>query len=381
MAATAGAFAGEVVSVPAPAPCEPSGDWCDALKNIGTVYKNKENPFIQEVKFFGRVHYQWGYTDGRINSQNFHGNGDMLRRLRFGTSVKFLNGFKATARANFVDLPAFRNVGVDYLNFDEINLEYKFGGDILGFEDVTVGYGRYKVAFGGEEHTSSKKIKTIERSELNNRFAPARSTGAKIMADRNDISYTLGVFSTEFDLEDFAGWSQGQAYLASMEFEAGEGDVILDFLYVDADRNEDQTFGYEWAASATYDRDFGSFELFANATFGELHTGNEVYGVVIMPSKELIEDKLEAVLRYQYAHSDGDRISLNSRNTRNVARYEGVGGSNRPGDTLHSVYGGLNYFICDHNMKVMTGVEYQNLDGGLGRSEATTLWAAFRMYF
>ena len=52
-------------------------------------------------------------------------------------------------------------------NLNELNLEYSVG-DVAGFEDVTVGYGRYKVAFGGEESSSSKKIKTVERSNLNN---------------------------------------------------------------------------------------------------------------------------------------------------------------------------------------------------------------------
>ena len=93
VAATSGAFAGDVTVIPVSEP-EPCGDWCDTLKNIGTVYKDKENPFIQEVKFFGRAHYQWGHTDGERGRVDFDGKGGELRRLRFGTSVKFLNDLK-----------------------------------------------------------------------------------------------------------------------------------------------------------------------------------------------------------------------------------------------------------------------------------------------
>ena len=36
--------------------------------------------------------------------------------------------------------------------------------DVLGFDKAGLSYGRHKVAMGHESHTSSKKIKTVERS-------------------------------------------------------------------------------------------------------------------------------------------------------------------------------------------------------------------------
>jgi len=98
-----------------------------------------------------------------------------------------------------------------------------------------------------------------------------------------------------------------------------------------------------------------------------------------MPSYELVEDKLEAVFRYQWAHSTGDRLRLQSRNTRNVYRADGF--SDFRGDNHHSIYAGLNYFISGHNLKLMTGVEYETLDGGGVDADATTLWGAARFYF
>jgi len=378
VAATAGAFAGDVTVIPVSEP-EPCGDWCDTLKNIGSVYKDKENPFIQEVKFFGRAHYQWGQTDGEIGGADFDGDGDELRRLRFGTSVKFLNAFKLTARANYEN-GGFRDTSIRYSGFDELNLEYSVG-DVAGFEDVKVGYGRYKVAFGGEESSSSKKIKTVERSNLNNFYAPDRATGVKIEAEKNNIDFTLGVFSSEEDEEALAGWDGGIAYLAGMALEVADGDLSLDVLYNDSAEAEDDVFGYEWAASATYETEVGGFDLFTNATYGETHDGDNVYGIVIMPSKELIEDKLEAVVRYQWARSSGDDLLRpQSRNVRNVSRND-IDLNVPAGDENHAIYGGLNYFLCDHNAKLMTGVEFETVDGGATDSDATTFWLAARMYF
>ena len=151
LAATAStAVAGDSVSskdIIAPTPA-PSGSWCESLQSIGTVYSNKSNPFIQEVKFFGRAQYQWGYTDGEYAGVDFDGNGDEIRRLRLGTSVKFLNGFKFKGNVNLED-GGFRHHSLDYHSFDEFYLSYTFG-DVAGFEDVSVSYGRHKFAFSHE---------------------------------------------------------------------------------------------------------------------------------------------------------------------------------------------------------------------------------------
>ena len=351
-----------------------SGNWCESIGDLGTVYKSKDNPWIQEVKFFGRAHQQWGYTDGSDNGNDFSGHGDELRRLRFGTSVKFLNGFKVLARANFED-GGFRHTHIDYDGFDELYLDYTFGN--LGVaEDFTLGYGRYKLGFGGEEFESSKKIKTIERSLLNNTYAGDRVTGARSTFSINSVDYTLGVFTSDSDPETFGTWDGGVFYHLGAQF----GGFNLQGIFNDSDEVQDEVLGYEWAVSLTYETEVGRFDLFTNATYGEDHDGNAVYGVVIMPSTELIEDKLEAVFRYQWAHSDDDGVLRpQSRNVRNVASRDGV---NLPrGDNNHNLYAGLNYFICEHYAKAMLGVEYEINEGDFADTDATTVWGALRFYF
>ncbi|MDB4412417.1 OprO/OprP family phosphate-selective porin [Akkermansiaceae bacterium] len=389
-ATTLSAFAGDMAVTP-PAPVN-NGNWCNALQDVGTLYKNKSNPYIQEIKFFGRAHYQFSYTDGENNGQDFHSDGGELRRLRFGTSVKFLNGFKLLGRVDLED-GDYRDDKLGYAGFDELYLSYS-AGDLGAFEDVTFTYGRVKVLQGGEEHMSSKKIKTIERSNLNNTFAPNRATGFSASAKLGNVNYSAAIFSTDDDREALGDWNEGLAYYASAQFDGLGGEITADFIYSDTSAGEENAIGSDWAASLTHQSTMGNWDLFLNATYGKTDNNDAVYGVVVMPSTFLIEDKLEAVVRYQYAASDAvDGFSINDRNVRNAAGAHRLNTQIASGDENHTLYAGLNYYLCDHNAKVMVGVEYETLDGGTAADpvggtaadpvdlEATTLWAAFRMYF
>lgn len=357
-----------------------SPEWAKTLKNMGKVYSNKESSFVQEVKLFGRAHYQWNYSDGESADQEFDGDGDELRRLRAGASIKFLDGFKALARLNLEE-GGFDDTDLGYDNFDELYLEYK-QKDWMGFDSATVGYGRYKLLFGGEEHQSSKRIKTIERSAINNRFGSNRPTGLQVKAKRGDVDYILGVWSAEFERETWAGWDEGVVLQGSAEFTAAEGNVILDVVYADDADNEDSIFDYDWATSLTYNRSFGKYNVLANATVSE-DGGADPVGIVLLPTFYLIPNKLEAAFRYQWSHATGDGNaprSSSSRGIRRVARNEGV--PTGAGDDYHAVYAGLNYYVAGDNLKFMTGLEYEQIDGDSATElDGISFWLAVRTYF
>ncbi len=354
-------------------------DWKDTLKNAGKVYSSDDG-LVQEVKLFGRVHYQYNYSDGESAGQNFSGDRDELRRLRLGMSVKFLDGFKALARWN-VDEQGFKGTAAVYDSWDELYIDYS-KKDIAGFDKASIGYGRYKLLFGGEEHQSSKKIKTIERSAINNRFGSRRPTGVNINLERGDVEYIVGIWSTELELEHWAGWSEDVAYQFSATMPAADGELILDFIYADGDGQLLTPFNYDYAGSVTYTRDFGGVNVMANATASKAFD-RDPWGFVIIPSFYIIEDKLEAAFRYQYASVDTDLgvpRSSGSRGLRRVALAEGVGTGN--GDEYQALYAGLNYFVAGHNLKFMTGVEYEDISNSADRElDGVTLWAAVRAYF
>ena len=295
--------------------------------------------------------------------------------------IQFLDGFTLSSSVNF-EQSEFRDSSIRYDGFDQLTLEYDFG-DLGAFKKFNLGYGRYKLGFGGEEGTSSNEIKTIERSLLNNEFAGDRMTGARGTFEVGDnIDFIFGVYTTDEDLEAFGSWDGGVLYHLGSDFDALGGHVDLQAYYNDASEIENDVLDYRWAVSATYDTEIGNFDLFTNATYGEDYNGDAVYGIVIMPSTELIKNKLEAVLRYQWVYSEDGDLRPQKRNVATVATDDfGFGIELPKGTRNHNLYAGLNYFICDHNAKAMVGVEYESNDGADADTEATTLWGALRFNF
>ncbi len=369
------ALAGDVV-VEAPAPSN-NGSWCDSLNNFGEFYKNDNASFIQEMKFFGRFQWQAGRVDGDdFSGESVNDDFTEIRRLRLGTQVKFFNQFKLKVEANLEEGgPNDHEFGYDGL--DVAKLSYSVG-NIMGFEDVALTYGRQKFKFSQEAHNSSKKIKTIERSNISNFFYGSyRPTGLTVSGKKGGVKSTFSVFSTDID-DELAQWGEGLAYYGNLQFDAAGGNVNLDFIYNDVDADEVNLFsGFEWAASAAYTTEVGAWEIMANVLYGESQDGDAAYGLVLMPSTFLIDDSLEFVARYQYAGADNDDLSLTSRYAKRAG-----GDIGDKGNENHTLYAGLNYYLCGNSSKVQVGVEYETMEQKDGDdADATTLWAAYRMYF
>lgn len=401
IAALGTALAGPEPAAEISAPPVSNGDWCKSLKDFGKFYSNSSDPFIQEMKIFGRFQAQYAHVDGDdINGDSFSGDFDTIRRFRLGTKIKFFNNFTLLGRANLVS-DRRHSGGVrdfDYQSWDELKLSYTLK-DVAGLDSLTASYGRHKIAMGHESHTSSKKIKTVERSAISNKIYGNRYTGLTLQAKKGDWIGTFGFLSLD-STNGIGNWDHGEAIYLSSSHKLSCGTLVFDFFYnLDTDKSIGMTgydevgVGYQWAASVSYETQVGNWNLVLNAIYGDNgdsdyqsssnRTGN-FYGFVVMPSTYLIEDKLEFVARYAYQASSEDQgIRTNSRYFR--ANNGGAVNSGR-GDEHHSIYAGLNWYLCGHNSKFMFGVEYETLDtpnagGTENDADATTLWAAYRMYF
>jgi len=354
---------------------------CDALKSIGKLYKNKSNPFIQEVKFFGRAHYQYGYVDGsEAPSEGY----SEWRRVRMGSQIKFGQYFSVMVRANLENGGA-NNHSFEFGGYDETKIGFDIAKafDNSYFDEASFTFGRHKINMGEDVHVSSKKIKTVERTALTGKIRPDNSTGGAFNLKKGDWEGSFGVFTaaegdTEALFDDFG--SEKYIYVSST-FGLESGDLIFDFiLNPDADE-ADSDYTNNWAASVAYRTEIKDWDFAANVVLGDTESSNTdreglFYGLVLQPSKFIIEDKLEFVGRYYFQASDGSEgIRANSRYSR-----DGLGNSGR-GDFHQSVYAGLNYYLCGHNAKLMVGVEYETLDTPADDANATTLWSAFRFYF
>ncbi|MBK1792508.1 porin [Persicirhabdus sediminis] len=382
------AIAGEPVVAQAPA--ADCGDWCETLTSIGTVYKDSSNPYVQQLKFFGRYQYQVAQINGSdVDGDSFNENFTEHRRARLGAELKFLNTFKLKGNINMVSdgRPGGGDLNWGYQSFDELKLSWdaKKQFDLGGVDKLGVTYGRQKWTLSAEAHESSKSIKTVERSAISNKvYASARGTGVTVNAAKGAWSGAASVYSTT-ESDDLAGWNDGEMYLINLGYEFANGDELLfDYGYNNVDSNQDDLLDYKWATSIAYYMERGRFEFMANAIYGDNGDQGEdrdgsFYGLVLLPSYWLVEDTLEAVGRYSYSgSSESEGIRTNSRYFR---RDHGADVNSGRGDSLHSIYAGVNWYLCGNASKVMLGVEYDNLSTPNGDADATTLWAAYRMYF
>ncbi len=367
-----------------------AGDFCKTLEEFGNIYKDKDNPYIQEVSVFGRIHAQYAYVDGSdVDGNDFNYDFEEIRRFRAGLKIKFLNDFQIKGSVNLEDdrKPQGQSRKFGYEDFDKFTLSYKMS-DVLGLDKLSITYGRHIIRVGQEAHTSSREIKTVERAAITGKVYGGRYTGVSLTGTRGEVEGTLGFYS--LDDSDFIGnWDAGNAIYMSTEFEAFGGDLILDLFYnLDQGSTDDEIgVGYEWAASAGWSGEIYDWDLAVNFIVGDNGADSKgeregaFYGFIVMPSKDIIKDKLEFVTRYQFQGStENQGIRLGSRYIRR-SEQGGTDLDGGRGKAHHSLYTGLNYFLCDQQCKLMAGVEYETLDAVEGDADATTLWMAFRTYF
>ncbi len=146
---------------------------------------------------------------------------------------------------------------------------------------------------------------------------------------------------------------------------------------------------YEWALAFGAEYDAGKWGLNADIIYGDngdadyngANRQDNFYGLQVTPWMWLIDEKLQLVGQYQYQGSeDSQGIRINSRYGRREVG-PGINNGGGRGDSHHSIYGGLNYYLCGHNAKIQAGVEYQTLDAVGGDLDTTTYLLAFRTFF
>lgn len=380
-----------------------SGDWCTWLQNKpGTLYKNKENPYLQEFQLEGRFQYQAAHVDGSdINNNSYHENYDEYRRVRIGAKAKFLQYFGAKVSLNMVDDTRFSGGQLDwgYIDFDEAFLSFDLGKAIgeNPFDSLTVNYGRQKFTMGHESHTSSTKLYTVERSAISNKiYGSYRPTGFSVDATKGDWSFAGAVYSSTVDGEDneaFNWYQDSVIYYANAGYKVSDELTLgFDFTYNDANEESGQNsvMDYVWATSLNAQYDAGQWGVIGDLIYGDNggqrlnhdpeRSGN-FYGVVVMPYYWLIKDKLQLVGQYYYQGSEKDEgVRANSRYDRaNIPSTNDVNSGR--GDSQNVFYGGLNYYLCGQNIKFQGGIQYQAMDTPGGTYDDVTYVIAFRSYF
>ena len=373
---------------PSAAPSEPAtasedvdnrfyADTFDTIWGVPTLYKDKENPYIQELSLFGRL--QWQHM--RAYTDRGDGTLDLWRRARVGAKLKFLEQFelKANVRFNLNGGPLDT-----YIGLDEATFAWKPS------KEFNLALGKQKIKFGYEESTSSKKILTVERSVIANTLAPGKPTGAQAYGDVGPWSYRTGIWAGDVQKE-FTQFDEGYGIFGSVGYDFTEHTDVLDalgwrldyFYNSDLDNSQFAPYTHQLATSVNIEK--GRVGLINDWLVGTGDDPGDVWGVVVMPYWDVLKNTpvgdFQLVARYEHTDGDADTVRALSR----VARIAPDIVDGGRGDNLDALYLGLNWYLYEHKLKLMTGVEWFDLSDTKARNGDDVSGHAFffaaRMYF
>jgi len=325
--------------------------FCD-LWDLATLYKDDENPFIQEFKLRGRYQGQYHWLD----SEQGDDNGWEDRRSRFGFDAKLFDK-KIEVR-------------LDAQSSDEFDPFYN--GLVDAFikwkptKELAFTFGRQKPQIGYYDFLQSTNNQpTFERSQIFNQLRVDRVVGALAEYKTGPWFFQSGIYSNDIDLE-FGGFDAGVAFGAGVGYDFAEAtglkksEIRFDYLHSDIQAESTILNRYEDLFSGTLWLKDGPWSLVTEAFFG---TGNtpDVGGFFIQPTYDLIPEKLQLVGRYSHSSGDGADSTIAQSRYERLAPLLTDGGR---GETYNAGYLGLQYFICGDKLKLLAGAEYANQDGG-----------------
>ncbi|QIF00585.1 porin [Roseimicrobium sp. ORNL1] len=364
----------------------------DKIWGLATLYKNEENPFIQEFSLQGRIQlqYAWGSSDqGDFDSgdrpDELTWGGIEVRRWRLGFKSKILRQFKLEGQIdvnpNFELEPGANPELGDGFYRDIYDLYLTWAPN----DKFNLSIGKTKAKFFTHEYfTSSKEILVFERGLLVNQVRPAELTGVWANGKINNFVYAFGAFAGEYDPE-FGGFDAGAVFQTSVGYDFGsalgveKALVKLDWQWSTDDSNTEGPGSYEHAFSLNSNIEQGRWSVYtdAMAATGYNNVG-DVWGFMVTPAV-FVADSVQLVLRYQYAHGDNDGLRLQSRYER-LAPDLTDGGR---GEEYNAIYLGVNYYLYGHKLKLMAGTEYNDMSGGGdgGDYSGWTTLVGLRMFF
>ena len=384
----AGAFAGDYgkAIIDDKMPIEDPWTWCD-LFDYSTLYE-AESGFIREVAFNGRYHGQYISQSEDFGNASNGFNQWQHRRARVGIDIEFAGDLAFYSSINVSD-GSGSGTGLirrDFFNdFDEVVIEWTP-------DDWEIVVGKQKQKITREYSTSSKRIKTVERSHIVNEVADQKPWGVTVEREFAGFTHQVGawLYGTDggtnrggFQLprgDSRAGWS----YSAAIDV-TDETEVHFNYVYTNnsggavAPRGSapaDQGSNYEHVLALGTESDFGRLGLVTDIIFGAnrqasgaIPAGDDTWGFVFMPTYEITE-KLEAVAKYAYMDQGQNQRTQRFNVRQRVADY-------------HTFYAGLNYYICGDKLKIMGGYEYATGEEfGTGTDITSDTWMlAVRTYW
>jgi phosphate-selective porin OprO and OprP len=339
----------------------------EQLENWGRLYKelykDDDNPLMQEWWLLGRYHGQYYDAGGNVGESDGWEN----RRFRIGSQARFFE--KLTLHAQMVS-----GVDIDpfYNGFTELWSSWAFD------DSFVVSVGQQKHRFTHDRNVSSRYINTLERSMLLNMFGADYTPAVTASGKSDRFAYYTGIFSnaTGPDIgEALTHFNSGYSLLASGTYDVkeyfGTDEAFWNvcYLYSDANQNATNLNRYRDGVSTALILTRGAGSLVSEALLGTRSNNGNAFGINIQPGWFFTE-KFQLATRYQLAVADEDNGLLASR------RYDRTAGVTT-GDLYQAGYAGSNYYIASHRIKLMNGIEYANMNG----RDVWTASVAFRVFW
>lgn len=366
---------GETGKNPEPVVTEKEESVFDKIWSLATIYKNKENPIIQELKLRGRYHGQYHWLDSDQGGDDGWEN----RRSRFGFDLKVFNQFdiRVDAQSNDEFDPFYSGLVDAYIKWRPSKAF-----------NLTLGKQKPQIAYY-DFLQSTNAQPTFERSQIFNQLRVDRFVGALVEGKIGNFSYQANVGNNQVDYE-FGQFEGGVAFGAGIGYDFASllgverAEVRFDWLHSEPDYAEDTVNNrYENIFTTTLWLQEGRYGLVTELFFAEGSqdpTYGDVFGFYVQPTFDIIEDRLQLVGRYSYSSGDTERsVAAQSRYERSASEILNGG----RGKSYHSAYLGLQYFIYGDKLKVLAGAEYAKLDAGdsSGGYNGVTYLTGVRLYF
>lgn len=333
------------------------------LENLGLLYKDKTNPYLQEFWLLGRYHGHYHDTSGSSGDDS----GWEDRRVRFGFQATMFE--RLTLHAQSISGSDF---DPDYNGFTELWARWKFSDAV----NLTVGQQKHR--FTHDRNVSSRYMNYLERSQFTNMMGLDYTPAVTLLGKVGKLDYYTGFFSnaagrdmwnymTELD----SGWSYLAAFTYNLEHFLGSdtAEFYGSYLHSDANKNATNLTRFDDAVSGALILTEGPASLISEVTVGFGGKKGSAVGINIQPGYYLT-DEVQLVARYQLA------MSTESNGLSPQRRYERL--ADMPsGDLYQAIYFGINYYIADHRIKLISGLEYSNMNG----EDNITASVGFRMFF
>ena len=116
------------------------------------------------------------------------------------------------------------------------HVDLKKAWDLDEIDGFKIGFGSREINMSYEWVTSSKRIKTVERSAIANKIWAyntefANPTGVWAIADQGDYNLTLGVFSTTQD-DWWASFNDGELYYSNLHWESPRNTDTVSYTHL-----------------------------------------------------------------------------------------------------------------------------------------------------